>query len=584
MACEEVICKTVEIKTDKTTKGLKEVETSMDKVGGKTAGLSKGLGELPGPLGKAKQGVGALSKAFKALLANPIVLLIAGIVAGLAALFKAFTKTQAGADKMKEATAALSAVLEVITERAARLFKALGQIFRGNFKEGFEEMKGAVSGVKDELTEAAQAAIEFERAQRRLYESETDVITANAERRQQIAELVFLTRDFTKSIDERRQAVIEADAIEKQILQDNIALQEQRVELARQEIENTPELQRTREQTRKLAEEEAKLIDLQTESLGRQRELKNRLNDLDNQAAAKRKADADAEKKRIEEQNKLREEEAVKEKERQDKLAQEEKERQDALAAEEKARFDSLEDYKKEKRAETFEGRMENLRLELEAGAILQEEFDLRALDLEREHQEELKALEEDRIAAGLEAERKAADEKAKLAAQELAQRRAVQGAIEGIYGDSLNALMGFLGEGSKAAKAIAIADATKSAIQGAIGAYTSTVSIPVVGPVLAPIAAAASLAAGMANVRKIAQTPDPVGGGGGSVPSVSLAAPEATGAPIDPEQAALTIPQDVSIVQDQTAGSRAVKTYVVQSDVTAEQDIEAKRKADVTL
>lgn len=147
-----------------------------------------------------------------------------------------------------------------------------------------------------------------------------------------------------------------------------------------------------------------------------------------------------------------------------------------------------------------------------------------------------------------------------------------------------MNALIGFLGEGSRAAKAIAIADATKSAIQGAIAAYSSASAVPVVGVALGPIAAAAALAAGMANVRKIAQTPDPLGGGGGgSVPTVSLTEPTAVG-PGDVENLAGALPQDVNIVQDQTTGSRAVKTYVVQSEVTAEQDIEKKRQEDVTL
>jgi hypothetical protein len=141
--------------------------------------------------------------------------------------------------------------------------------------------------------------------------------------------------------------------------------------------------------------------------------------------------------------------------------------------------------------------------------------------------------------------------------------------------------LLGFLGEGSKIGKGIQIADATRSAIKSAIEAYGAVVGIVPVGPILAPIAAAAALAVGMANVRKIAQTPDPLGGGGASVPSVSLAQPRIdSGALMQAEQG---VPTDVSIIQDSTT-RRASRAYVVSSDVTAEQEVDRQRQKDAAL
>lgn len=69
--------------------------------------------------------------------------------------------------------------------------------------------------------------------------------------------------------------------------------------------------------------------------------------------------------------------------------------------------------------------------------------------------------------------------------------------------------------------KKVQIAQAIIGTIQGAVQAFTSLSSIPVVGPVLGGIAAAAALAAGYANVSKIRSTQyeggEGGGGGGGS-------------------------------------------------------------------
>lgn len=72
------------------------------------------------------------------------------------------------------------------------------------------------------------------------------------------------------------------------------------------------------------------------------------------------------------------------------------------------------------------------------------------------------------------------------------------------ILGQTTDDLKTALGEGNKAYKAFAIANAVMNTYQGAVAAYQSAASIPVVGFALAPIAAGAAIAAGLANVGKI--------------------------------------------------------------------------------
>lgn len=72
------------------------------------------------------------------------------------------------------------------------------------------------------------------------------------------------------------------------------------------------------------------------------------------------------------------------------------------------------------------------------------------------------------------------------------------------VLGQTTDDLKTALGEGNKAYKAFAIANAIMNTYQGAVAAFQSAAAIPVVGWIAAPVAAAAAVAAGLANVAKI--------------------------------------------------------------------------------
>lgn len=535
---KEIEVRKIVVDTSEAVESMEALEESTDAVDQSFEGLDSQLEAMPGPLGKATKGVKQLSKSFKALLANPIVLLIAAIVAALAALFKAFTKTEEGADKMKDVMAGVSAVIDVLTERAAKLFKALGQIVRGNFKEGFQEMGEAVKGVGDELRYATAAAVEYERAVRAVFNAETELITADAERRRQISELRFLSRDLTKSYQERIQALEQAAAIEVEGLNEAIELQQAKVDLINQEILINRETPRTREQARQLAEAEVALLDLQTQSLERQKGLLDEVNAIRN----------------------------------------EERAATNAAIAEEEARAAESE----KKRMDDEKAAAELRREEADLDRMFAEEEAAWLLELDKDTNEQLKQSSDaltDQIIANSERELEAV---IMAEQQKLMIRQGTVNATNAILGDGFAALGGFLAEGSKLQKKIQIADATRAAIMGAIQAYQSAAAIPVVGAVLGPIAAAAALAAGMANVRKIATTPDPLGGGA-SVPTVTLAQPARNIDSRSLTNADQSIPAEVEIIQDSSQRG-PIKSYVVQSDVTAAQDIEKQRNEDATL
>lgn len=104
---------------------------------------------------------------------------------------------------------------------------------------------------------------------------------------------------------------------------------------------------------------------------------------------------------------------------------------------------------------------------------------------------------------------------------EEIANRKAATAASIDMASTLLSAISANVKEGSKAAKGVAIAQATIDTYRAAVSAYASAVQTPIVGPVLGPLAAAAAVAMGVANVRKIMST-DPEKGSGSVNASVT--------------------------------------------------------------
>ena len=122
--------KDVEKQTDKVDKETKEFSKTLDKnadalMKNKKAtdeakksqqGFIDTLAEAPGIVGQVGQSIKGLGVAFKALLANPVVLVLSAIVATLGALFKASQRSEKGQKAFAVASAAVGAALDVLLD------------------------------------------------------------------------------------------------------------------------------------------------------------------------------------------------------------------------------------------------------------------------------------------------------------------------------------------------------------------------------------------------------------------------------------------------------------------------------------
>src|SRR5207237_2024851 len=130
--------------------------------GGSFSKLKDSIASVPGPMASATSGVGKLNLAFKALLANPVVLIITAIIGVLALLYKAFTNTFEGGEKMEQIFAGIKAAGQALLDNIVKIAGAIVKIFKFDFSGAIEDIHGVVVEVGKaydamaKLTEEAQ--------------------------------------------------------------------------------------------------------------------------------------------------------------------------------------------------------------------------------------------------------------------------------------------------------------------------------------------------------------------------------------------------------------------------------------------
>ena len=138
----------------KTTKNVADVSNST----GGINSLGDSLGKLSPTFSAASNGAKGLLKQMWLLVSNPLGAILVAIVGAATLLFKAFTSTKDGADKLGQVMAGLSSIIDVVRDRILNVGNAIVKFFSGDFKGALEEGKKAVSGFGDEV------ASEFKKA------------------------------------------------------------------------------------------------------------------------------------------------------------------------------------------------------------------------------------------------------------------------------------------------------------------------------------------------------------------------------------------------------------------------------------
>jgi hypothetical protein len=280
-------------------KANKQLAESNKETSGHFSKLKDGISSLPGATGAAGKGVEGLNMQFKALLANPIGLILAAIVLALTALYKAFTNTFEGAQKVEQVFAGLKAAAQALFDNLANIGSALVKLMKFDFSGAVDEIKGVVKAAGDAYTAMSKLTKQAQDLHKEQLANDLD----SAEREKKLAILREQAGDDTIPIAKRKAALKELKAEAEQNAKDDI-------DLARRTAENKiAQLTLEKDGARKNADEINKIkieqIKGETENANELRRIGKQLTatekqELAEQKAARDKAAAEAKQRRQE--------------------------------------------------------------------------------------------------------------------------------------------------------------------------------------------------------------------------------------------------------------------------------------------
>lgn len=191
---------------------LKNSTANLNKTSEETTGhfknIKEGISGLPGPLGAAGEGVNKLNSTFVKLLANPVVLIIGAIVAVLALLYKAFTNTFEGGEKMEQVFAGIKAAGQALLDNLGHIGSAILKFFTFDFSGAVKEIKGVVAAVADAGSKMAGLTKQAQELAREQAINDLD----QAKRQGKLADLRAQAYDDSIPIAKRKAALKELKA------------------------------------------------------------------------------------------------------------------------------------------------------------------------------------------------------------------------------------------------------------------------------------------------------------------------------------------------------------------------------------
>ena len=310
--------------TKETTRGMQSAAKSTTMMGSAMGSLKTGLNNtaknfndlkgqlsaIPGPIGFVIQGFTGLSTAMKVLLANPLGIALTALVGILYTLKRALTDSVQGQERfnriMSVAGALLGNVMDIVADLGEALIKAFQEPMQTmrDFAEGVKNfIKNPIDTIRNAYNNATESAKEFVEEQKkeikqadevakmrnRATQIEIDLLVERSKLESQIADLRLKSRmEDSVSAEERRKALLDAQALEEQLLEKEVEVLELRRDA--QTLENT--FSRTNiENARKEAEAKAAVNNVVARRLNLQRATQRELNRVNREIERNNKAE-----------------------------------------------------------------------------------------------------------------------------------------------------------------------------------------------------------------------------------------------------------------------------------------------------
>tara|TARA_R100000808_G_scaffold739_1_gene3554 strand:- start:165 stop:1688 length:1524 start_codon:yes stop_codon:yes gene_type:complete len=471
----------------------------------------------------AKSGLARMTGAAKGLGVAFKALGIGLIVAAFMKLKEIFSGNIETARRFERIAAQVSAAFDVLRDRAEDFIKSLIAL-----KNPFKAFKDAFKGTTAEIREEVKAIDKLTIALQGVRDEERDMLLIRAKANKIIAESRLLAEDDTKSMVERLAALKAAVAEEKRVADMEVATQKKKVDTLQAIIDLGKS---SEEDIANLAAERARLIDLQTASVLKQKRVAAEIGTFTNQIA--------------------KEEERI------------EKERLARIELTNQARELNLE----------VTAEITNKEIE----ALIKAEE--KRLGIEQKAADDLKKLKEKEAQDLLALEKKKAEEQKKIKEQQIAAVKAME--IQGAQ-SILGSLGQLAGEGTKLAKATALANILINSAQGVSAAIKAGAGLPFPANLGAIATGVAAVLSGIVSAKAIfKKVKTPGGGGGGGDIDVSATSAPAMPSGIGGEG---LIPNLEGIEATALGEPQPVQAYVVENDISNAQALQQELDTQATL
>ena len=299
---------------------LKNGGLSMNSVGIIAKGFAENLSRgVAGGLADVASGTRTLIGLFNLLKVAIIATGIGALLIALTSLAAAFSSSQKGLEFFQVTMAKTGAVVDVLVDRLALVGEALIDLINLDFSNFGDKIKNAFAGMGEEMKNEWQLAGDLKESLIDIEKAETMLGMKRAANRAEIEKLKMVSEDVTKSTKERQEAAKKAFDMERELMTEEISLQERRIANQLGFTEVTDEVRQsmkdiatgaisadeaisklgisssTIDDLKTFSEDVKELYDKTESSTTRQIELQNKLNSISNEGKEKQLALTDKE-------------------------------------------------------------------------------------------------------------------------------------------------------------------------------------------------------------------------------------------------------------------------------------------------
>jgi len=266
----------------KTNKELKETQKTVKEGIGNFRLFGVSINDVQKSLGKV---IPTIKLMFATITRGIMSTGIGALLIAFGSLATYFTSTKRGADQLSVIFAGLGAAVNVLRDRIVKVGESLFNIFDQPFIKTLKDIKGAFTGITEEVTKEVAIMTALEKRVKALRDAEIEFTVQRAETRKEIEKARLLAEDETKTQEVRIEALKKALDLEKQTVDTELKLAKERVAIQEEQMDTA---ENKVEAEKQLADFRAEVLKVETRSLRLQKRVQTEINELERELHTER--------------------------------------------------------------------------------------------------------------------------------------------------------------------------------------------------------------------------------------------------------------------------------------------------------